>query len=187
MESKTRIWKMCENLAGMRGACRNVRRSSGGQTSLSSASARISLSWLVFWSGKEAECRKRTDSFLRAMMKYLSHLRWHYRQVFKRPASHKWMNWINIRLDGTCKQHASSEHLSQDAAGSPHVYGLGVVVGRQEQTGGAIPLSYQRLRQVALQEQVQGASQVKKKGRKKAEIDWWLCNTVAHSYICSIC
>lgn len=53
--------------------------------------------------------------------------------------------------EGTCKQHVSGEHLSQDAASGPHVNGLGVVVGGQEQTGGAIPLSYQTLGQVALE------------------------------------
>lgn len=46
---------------------------------------------------------------------------------------------------GTCKQHASSEHLSQYTASGPHVYGLGIVVGGQEQTRGTIPLSYQTL------------------------------------------
>lgn len=54
---------------------------------------------------------------------------------------------------GTCKEHASSEHLGQYAASGPHVYGLGVVVGGQEQTWGAIPLSHQTLRQIALQRQ----------------------------------
>lgn len=54
-------------------------------------------------------------------------------------------------MDGTCEQHASGEHLSQYTAGSPHVYGLGVVIGGQEQTGGAVPLGYQGLGQVALE------------------------------------
>ena len=57
---------------------------------------------------------------------------------------------------GTCKQHASSEHLSQYAASGPHVNGLGVVVGGQKQTGGTIPLSYQTLRQIALEKQGRG-------------------------------
>lgn len=56
---------------------------------------------------------------------------------------------------GTCKQHASSEHLSQYAASSPHVYGLGIVIGGQEQPGGTIPFSYQTLGQIALEEQVE--------------------------------
>lgn len=51
---------------------------------------------------------------------------------------------------GTCEQHASSEHLSQDAARSPHVNGLGVVVGGQEETGGAVPLGHQTFGQIAL-------------------------------------
>lgn len=51
----------------------------------------------------------------------------------------------------TCEQHASGEHLSQYAAGGPHVYGLGVVIGGQEETGGAVPLGYQSLGQVALE------------------------------------
>lgn len=63
-----------------------------------------------------------------------------------------------IKTHSTCKQHVSSEHLSQYAAGSPHVYGLGVVIGGQEQTGGAIPLSYQRFGQVALEYQARGES-----------------------------
>lgn len=71
-------------------------------------------------------------------------------------------------MDGTCKQHASSEHLSQYAAGSPHVYGLGVVIGGQEQTGGTIPLSYQCLRQVALEKQVRGQVRLKK-GEKRSD------------------
>lgn len=58
--------------------------------------------------------------------------------------------------DSTCEQHASGEHLRQYAASSPHVYGLGVVVGGQEQTGGTVPLSYQTLGQIALEKQVMG-------------------------------
>lgn len=54
------------------------------------------------------------------------------------------------RVAGTCEQHASSEHLSQDAASSPHVDGLGVVVGGQEEAGGAVPLGHQTFGQIAL-------------------------------------
>lgn len=50
----------------------------------------------------------------------------------------------------TCEQHASREHLGQDAASSPHVDGLGVVLGGQEETGGAVPLGNQTLGQIAL-------------------------------------
>lgn len=57
---------------------------------------------------------------------------------------------------GTCEQHASTQHLSQDAARGPHVYGLGIVVGGQEQAGGTIPFSYQTLRQIALEKQGRG-------------------------------
>lgn len=53
-------------------------------------------------------------------------------------------------IAGTCKQHASSEHLGQDAASGPHVDGLGVVLGGQEETGGAVPLGHQTLGQIAL-------------------------------------
>lgn len=53
-------------------------------------------------------------------------------------------------ITGTCKQHASSEHLGQDAASGPHVDGLGVVLGGQEETGGAVPLGHQTLGQIAL-------------------------------------
>lgn len=74
---------------------------------------------------------------------------------------------MNCGTVGTCKQHASSEHLSQYAAGSPHVDGLGVVIGGQEKTGGAIPLSYQRLRQVALEKQMAGSET----GLKREEED----------------
>lgn len=63
---------------------------------------------------------------------------------------------MNSESRGTCKQHVSSEHFSQNAASSPHVYGLGVVVGGQEQTGGTVPLSYQSLRQIALKRKVRG-------------------------------
>lgn len=55
---------------------------------------------------------------------------------------------------GTCEQHASGEHLSQYAASSPHVYGLGVVIGGQKETGGTVPLCYQTLGQIALGEEV---------------------------------
>lgn len=65
-------------------------------------------------------------------------------------------DFFMILTDGTCKQHVSCEHLSQYAASSPHVNGLGVVIGGQEQTGGTIPLSYQRFGQVALEKQVRG-------------------------------
>lgn len=54
-------------------------------------------------------------------------------------------HWMT-NSSGTCKQHASGQHLSQDAASGPHVYGLGIVVGGQEQAGGTIPFSYQTLR-----------------------------------------
>lgn len=47
---------------------------------------------------------------------------------------------------GTCKQHAPGEHLSQDTASGPHVYGLGIVVGGEEQARGTVPFSYQTLR-----------------------------------------
>lgn len=33
----------------------------------------------------------------------------------------------------TCKEHPPCEHLGQDAAGSPHVDGFGVVVRGEEQ------------------------------------------------------
>lgn len=65
------------------------------------------------------------------------------------------MSWVGgLGGDGTCKQHAPSKHLSQYAACGPHVYGLGIVVGGQEQTGGTIPLCYQTLGQIALQKGV---------------------------------
>lgn len=66
-------------------------------------------------------------------------------------------------IAGTCKQHASSEHLGQDAARRPHVDGLGVVLGGQEETGGAVPLGHQTLGQIAL-------SGVKEKEEDTAEV-----------------
>lgn len=70
------------------------------------------------------------------------------------------------QVGGTCKQHPSSEHLSQYAASSPHVYGLGIVIGGQEQPGGTIPFSYQTLGQIALEVQVKWWVRKKKNRRK---------------------
>lgn len=60
---------------------------------------------------------------------------------------------MNRRQKPTSEKHPPGEHLSQDAASCPHVDGFGVVVGRQEQTGGAVPLGHQAFREVTLEEQ----------------------------------
>lgn len=72
----------------------------------------------------------------------------------------------NDRTVSTCEQHASSEHLSQDAASGPHVDGLGVVVGGQEETRGAVPLGHQTLGQIAL-----SGVQVQEKEEDTAEVE----------------
>lgn len=69
----------------------------------------------------------------------------------------------------TCKQHASSEHLSQYAAGRPHVYGLGVIIGGQEQAGGPIPFSDQTLGQITLEKRVGWIETNEKKKKYKFE------------------
>lgn len=56
----------------------------------------------------------------------------------------------------TSEEHPSRQHLRQDAAGRPHVDGFGVVVWREEQARGAVPLGYQAFRKVTLEEQRQG-------------------------------
>lgn len=50
----------------------------------------------------------------------------------------------------TCKQGFPCEHLSEDAAGRPHVDGFGVVVGRQQQARRSVPLRDQPFREMPL-------------------------------------
>lgn len=45
----------------------------------------------------------------------------------------------------TCEEHSASEHLGQDAARRPHVYGLGVVVGGEQQARRTVPLCHHAL------------------------------------------